>query len=225
MQPGHQLPSEQTIVSIFGVSRPVVREALGSLEKSGHIVKIPRRGVFVAEEREAFDFAGTNLGLFAELEAKGHKVTTRTSELGRAQPTAREASLLNLMPGLEVVRLRRVYLIDGTPFALGNNSVPAGRVPGLEALDFENVSFYRTLREHYGLRVVRAERWLDATTVTAEQAAPLELPEGAPVLRVESIGWAEDGTPLEYYDSLYNTRLSRFHLSTAQPAEGGGAGP
>lgn len=215
LKAGDRLPSEHALVNALGVSRPVVRAALASLERTGLVVKVARRGVFVARERDALDFAASNLGLFSDLKAKGVAVTTRTKELVRTEASERETSLLDLLPGVEVIRLKRTYIANGTPIALGNITVPAGLAPGLEALDFENQSFYRTLADHYGLRVARAERWLEAIVIGGEDARRLALPVGAPVLRVESIGWTEDGVPLEYYNSLYNTALNRFHLFTA----------
>jgi GntR family transcriptional regulator len=210
--PDSQVPSEQTLASMFSVSRPVVREALAALVKEGLVVKVPRRGVFVARERNELDFAGSNVGLFGELTAKGHVVTTRTLELARAAPTAGQQSRLCLPRGMDVVNVRRIYFIDGHPISVGTVAVPASRAPGLERLQFENRSLYATLRTHYGIVVVRAERWLDAVVVSGEEASQLELAAGTPVTQIESVGWTADGVPVEHYTALYCTHLSRMHF-------------
>lgn len=224
-RPDDQVPSEHALATMFGVSRPVVREALAALVKEGLVVKVARRGVFVTREREELDFAGSNVGLFGDLTAKGHVVTTRTIELARAVPTVRQQSRLELPVGAEVVNVRRVYLIGGRPLSVGTVAVPAGRAPGLERLAFENRSLYDTLLKQYGIAVARSERWLDAVAVTGEEADQLQLPSGTPVLRIESIGWNADGEPVEYYDAVYSTQLSRIHLQARMTPRSTGERP
>ena len=49
LSPGDKLPSERDLIKLFGRSRPIVREALGSLEKAGLIKIIPGSGAVVCE--------------------------------------------------------------------------------------------------------------------------------------------------------------------------------
>jgi GntR family transcriptional regulator len=46
-QPEDPLPSETSLVQETGLARNTVRQALGVLRASGHIVTIPTRGSFV----------------------------------------------------------------------------------------------------------------------------------------------------------------------------------
>jgi DNA-binding FadR family transcriptional regulator len=46
---GGRLPAEHELATAFGVSRPVVREALGRLRAMGLVVSRPGRGTFVAQ--------------------------------------------------------------------------------------------------------------------------------------------------------------------------------
>jgi GntR family transcriptional repressor for pyruvate dehydrogenase complex len=48
LKPGEKLPPEKELARLFGVSRPIVREALGSLRAVGAIVSYSGRGSFVA---------------------------------------------------------------------------------------------------------------------------------------------------------------------------------
>lgn len=50
-KPGDRIPSEQEIAKRFGVAHMTARQALLSLAASGDVVRIPRRGTFVADER------------------------------------------------------------------------------------------------------------------------------------------------------------------------------
>ncbi len=51
LKPTEKLPSETELARVFGVSRPIVREALGSLRAIGLIVSQTGRGSFVARSK------------------------------------------------------------------------------------------------------------------------------------------------------------------------------
>jgi GntR family transcriptional regulator len=212
LPPDSHLPSEHGLCRMFGVSRTVVREALGGLASAGSIVKVRRRGVFVARPRADQDFAASNVGFFGEMSGKGHKVTTRIFSQERRAPSAREAEMLALPPGSEVVALTRLAYADGEPRVLGTISLPAHAVPGLEAVDLADRSLYATLRERYAIAVASAERWFDAVLPTPEQAALLEITTAMPVIAIESRACRANGTPIEYYTAVYNGRHGRLHI-------------
>ena len=50
-KPGERMPGEQDLCTDFGVSRTVVRQALGELENNGLIVRHKGPGTFVAEPK------------------------------------------------------------------------------------------------------------------------------------------------------------------------------
>jgi len=212
LPPNAPLPSEIDLCALFAVSRPVVRAALEALAADAMVVKATRRGAFVAHRKEELDFAASNIGLFGEMIAKGHHVTTRLIRLARRAPSEREMIMLRLPPGADVVHLERLYLVDGQPMSTGVIALPASKVPGMEETDFVDRSLYATLRDRYGLAVVKSERWLEAVIPTPQQRALLQLGEHTPVIAIESLGWLADGTPIEYYNALYSTRDRRLHL-------------
>ena len=212
LPPDSHLPSEHGLCRMFGVSRTVVREALGGLANAGSIVKVRRRGVFVGRLKADQDFAANNRGFFGEMTGKGHKVTTRIFSQVRRTPTAREAEMLALPPGAEVVSLKRLAYADGEPRVLGTISLPAHAVPGLEAIDLADRSLYTTLRERYDIVVTRSERWLDAILPTPDQAALLQITTAMPLIAIESRACRANGTPIEYYTAIYNCQHGRLHI-------------
>lgn len=54
--PGQQLPVEQRLVERFGVSRPVLREAVAQLKRDGLVETFQGRGVFVSAQGRAKAF-------------------------------------------------------------------------------------------------------------------------------------------------------------------------
>lgn len=56
LKPGDRLPTEQQLCQMFGVSRPVVREAISRLKYGGVLESYQGRGVFVTKSGESSSF-------------------------------------------------------------------------------------------------------------------------------------------------------------------------
>ena len=211
-----RIPSEQALCGLFGVSRPVVREALDALVSEGRLVKIARRGVFTARPKDDADFLTNAIGVFDDMTAKGHAVTTRTFELRRIAASDQERKAMSLPKAAEVVRVVRVYLVDGQPLTYTHIAIPAHRAPNLETLLQEGQSIFGLLRSRFGLTATRAERWFNAVTATDEQADKLGIASGQPLIGIESLASCANGQPLEYYNAVYNPGVIRMHVVTAK---------
>jgi GntR family transcriptional regulator len=206
-----QLPSEAELCMQYDVSRTVVREALAKLVADGRIYKIKGKGAFVSKRKDDEEFVGTTMGLWEEMLGKGHDVRTVVLQQGIAEATERERFALRLGGEEHVVRIRRVYHVDGSPTILVNTSLPTRLVPGLERAHLENRSLYETIRQRYGLVPTRAERWLEAALPTSEEARLLEVSPRTPLIAIESIASAAGG-PIEYYSALQRTDATRLHV-------------
>jgi len=213
-----RIPSEQALCGMFGVSRPVVREALDALVSEGRLVKIARRGVFTAKPKENADFLTNAIGVFDDMTSKGHRVTTRTFDLRRVLASDHERKVMSLPKGADVVRVVRVYLVDGQPLTYTNIAIPAHRAPNLESLLQEGQSVFGLLRSHFGLIATRAERWFDAVRATEEQAEKLSIASGQPLIGIESLATCGNGQLLEYYKAVYNPTVARMHVVTTKGA-------
>jgi GntR family transcriptional regulator len=212
LRPNSRMPSETALCELFDVSKPVVRAALGALAAEGHVIKMPRKGMFVAQPRQEVDFMTSNLSVFGDLTAKGHVVTTKTFEFYRARADDTEQKVFAIPPQGDVIRITRVYLCDGRPITYTRISIPGHKVPGMEKLDMDNRPIFQTLRERYGLTVQRAERWFTAELPDEEARTRMGVPAEAPLIGIESIAYDGDGGALEYYRAFYNTAVARIHL-------------
>jgi GntR family transcriptional regulator len=212
LPPHTQLPSEADLCRRYDISRTVVREALGRLVSEGRIYRIKGKGAFVAARKADEEFVGTTMGLWEELLTKGHEVRTRVLHQGLAAPNARERAALRLAPGAMVVRIRRVYIVDGRPTIMVDTALPAALVPGLERAPLENRSLYETVRQRYGLVPRRAERWLEAALPSQAEAELLGVSSRTPLIAIESVASTEAGTPMEYYVALHRTDSTRLHI-------------
>jgi GntR family transcriptional regulator len=189
-----------------------VREALARLVAEGRVYKIKGKGAFVSEPTSAGEFVSTTMGFWEEMSAKGRHVRTRVLDQRLRAPTRQERKALRLPDREQVLALRRLYLVDGTPTILVTTTLPASLVPGLERVNLQNNSLYQTLRERYGLAPFRAERWLEATLPEDEEAALLDVPRAMPLLRIESTAFLHGGEVLEHYRALQRTDEIRLHV-------------
>ena len=211
---GSKLPTEAEFGEQFGISRIVVREALADLVRSGLIYKIRGQGAFVAARERDEDFVSTVLGFSDEMARKGRTVRTQVLRQELRAPTEYEAQQLALTGDAQVVALRRLRSVDGELQLLVTTTVPADLAPGLHRTRLENRSLYDVLRRQYGLRIVRAERWIDAMLPDAETCELLGVSTQEPLLRIESIAYGANGRPLEHYEALHRCQASRLHVKT-----------
>ena len=215
---GTRLPSEQILCDAFALSRPVVRNALSALAAEGLVIKEPRRGMFVASRPPEVGFMTAAKGVFEDLSAKGHEVSVKTFDFGLYEANDVERRVFGLPAAHsaphKVVRILRVYRVDGAALTHTEISLPAHRLPGMEKLDIENRSIFDTIGRHYGLKPQRADRWIRAAIAPPPVAERMGVESGTPLLHIESVAFDFDGNALEYYDAYYNPDVSPLHIAT-----------
>ena len=211
---GTKLPTEAQLGEQYGISRIVVREALADLVRNGLIYKIRGQGAFIQVRERDEDFVSTVLGFSDEMQRKGRTVRTQVLHQELREPTEREARSLDLKSGDQVVALKRLRSVDDELQLLVETAVPADLAPGLHRTRLENRSLYDVLRRQYGLRIVRAERWIDAVMPDAKTSELLGITAVEPLMRIESIAYSSNGRPLEYYNALHRCQSSRLHVQT-----------
>ena len=64
---GDQLPAEQALCEMFGVSRTVIRQALDSLRQEGLVVRRKGRGTFVAEPKIGESLVARLIGFYQDM--------------------------------------------------------------------------------------------------------------------------------------------------------------
>lgn len=179
-EPGSPAPSERVLVQHFGVARMTVRQALDALVSEGLLERVPGRGTFVAQARA--EVPGRLSSYTEEMRRRGMQPSSRTllARLEAAGPGVARA--LEIDQGARVVHWQRLRLADGTPMCIEDAYLADNLVPGFLDSALPD-SLYADLKRR-DLLPTWGEDSVEAALAGADEAELLEIPEGAPVLRV-----------------------------------------
>lgn len=205
---GAQLPNEDRLGEMLGISRITLRHALRNLEEAGLLRREHGRGTFV---RSATVIAGVH-GLTSfteEMRALALAATSRLIEADRVAATIEMADALEIGVGDPVVRLKRLRLGNGLPIGIQTSHLPEARVPGLLA-DAGNVqSLYGWLDEHCGIKPAKAKEVYRVGRVAGIDSELIQLAADTPAFEVERIAYDSRG-PFEY--AVSTMRADRYEI-------------
>lgn len=204
LAPGQLLGNEIELASRLGLSRPTVRQAIQALVDKGLLVR--RRGIGTqvvhSQVRRPLELSS----LYDDLEAAGQRPSTRVLRLTTTEASTEVAAALNLAEGTEVWQVERLRMAHAEPIARLRNHLPVDRVP-LRSEELEQTGLYRLMRSG-GITLHSARQAVGARPASAEEAALLEEPPGAPLLTMERTTFDDTGRVVEYGTHLY--RASRY---------------
>ncbi len=221
-KPGDQLPGEHSLCDTYGVSRTVVRQALGEMESDGLITRRKGKGAFVTEPKIVESLAQRLTGFYQDMRERGHRPISQVLFQDVIPAPAKVARRLDIQAEEPVVYLRRLRFVQGEPFVLVSSYLPNSLCPGLEKVDFREQSLYSYLELHCGLVIVRGRRVIEAVGANAEEAKYLQVSVGAPLILLDSVSYGEDDMPIEYYHAAHRGDRSQFEVELVRIREQGG---
>jgi DNA-binding GntR family transcriptional regulator len=206
--PGTLLGNEIELAGRLGLSRPTVRQAIQALVDKGLLVR--RRGVGTqvvhSQVRRPLELSS----LYDDLEAAGQRPATRVLKVAVIPATAEVAAALGISEDTEVRLIERLRLTHGEPIARMRNYLPLRPLePTLEEL--ESTGLYRLMR-NAGTTLHSARQSIGARTATADEAALLAEPDGAPLLTMQRTAFDDTGRAVEYGSHLYRASRYTFEL-------------
>ena len=202
------LPSEAELSAAYGASRVTVRKALEELRREALVESRQGYGWLVAVDplRQTLGRLGT---IEAQLEASGVRADRRVLDFGFVKAPERVAGLLGLDEGSTVLRVRRLNLADGQPFARVTVWTTEEFGAGLSRDDVERRSFYDLLA-HSGRGVGSATQTIGAAAAGAPDARVLGVPVGSPVLRCERVTLDREGAAVLVAEHVFPALRTEF---------------
>ena len=215
--PSHyRLRTEPELATELGVSRGTLRRALTTLISEGLLRQVPGKGTFVTSTFIEPAIAQKLSTLSEDFASQGVDVATTVRGQTLLEAPRPIASLLDVTPGQQVLRLERLRSTVQGPVALLINYIRADVAPGIERLDFAANSLFGVLENTYNLRIGSGRRTFTAEGATSGVARALAVPEGHPVQYLEQVTYLVDGRPVEYSDVWINSRMMRVTSNLAR---------
>ena len=199
---GRLLPSEADLSGEYSASRVTVRRALEALRSDGLVESRQGSGWFAKVDplRQTLGRLGTIEGQLADSGARSER---KILDFGFVRAPDRVRSVLGVDT---VLRVRRVNLADGQPFARVTVWCPEALGSRLSRDQVAAHSFYDLL----DLPLGGATQTIGADAASIADAAALAIPAGSPVLVCERITEDVDGHAVLLSEHVFPAHRTEF---------------
>jgi len=199
LKPGDPIPTEQELMDKYAVSRATVRKAIDGLVTEGYLRRERAKGTFVNYPPLESKFLG-NLKCFSEEMMKSgipHSTLVLDKSIDQACEITKEKLFLEDCD--QVFRLKRLRKIENKPILIVESFLPYELFPGIELIDFNNISLYDLLETKYGIQFHNGMRIIESKIVDSNETMQyLEIPKGTPISYVESTIFDRNNRPIEF---------------------------
>lgn len=199
---GRLLPSESELSAAYDASRVTVRKALEALRDEGLVDARQGFGWFVAADplRQSLGRLGT---IESQLAASGVAPERRVLDFEFVKAPKWVADELG--PG-KVLRVRRINLADGEPFARVTVWCPEHLGSSLSRDEVERSPFYELLPMELG----GATQTIGAAAAADDDADVLQIPVGSPVLVCRRTTLSAAGEPVLLSEHVFPAHRTEF---------------
>ncbi|WP_420630134.1 GntR family transcriptional regulator [Candidatus Leptofilum sp.] len=202
-QPGDMIPGEQELQETFGLSRTTVRQTLAELVNEGRLHRQRGRGTFVTRPKFAHD-PNVRPGAAGYLQSEG--LTPGWQVISAdwvAEPPEGVRERLKIDKTIRVFRVHRLRLANDEPIGYHFAYVPELFFPHLNLERLTEGGSMRYLRDVPQMHNSVTQRTIEATAANGPEIEMLGATSGEPILTIERLILADDGTPIELLWAAY----------------------
>ncbi len=209
---GTQMPTEQRLAEVFGVSRITAKRAMDELAAQQLVERRRGKGTHVTHQYQAEALTAPITGMLQKLVSMGRSTRVKVLAVEEVIPPADLKKELNLADGEKAFKLIRVRSTDeGVPFAY-YVSWTKGISKGFSKEELETSVRLDVIREN-GMELTRIEQNLGAASVTADVAYELEMKPGDPALTLLRRSYTEGGQLVDILHCQYNPKRFNYQMS------------
>lgn len=198
------LPSENTMVEIYGCSRNTIRRAVSQLVEEGYVQSLHGKGVRVIYQpvnQASFSIGG--IESFRESAARNHRETsTRVIQFAQITVDGHISAKTGFPQGSEVYYIQRVRYLDGRALILDINMFLKSQVPGLTP-EIAEKSVYDYIEKDLGMQIVTSKRTMTVERTTQVDEAWLDLKDYNCLAVITNQTYNADGIMFEYTQSRH----------------------
>ncbi len=210
---GGRLPSEPKLAKQLGVSRATLREAMRIFETQGVIHRRQGVGTFVVPPSQVIDTGLEVLeSILTQAERKNLQIKMGLYSIGEHVATDKEAEVLKIEPGSEVLQISWVMETPDRPVAYLIDVLPADVLSIEEARQNFKGSVLDLLMGNPSLNLTTSRTELSAVAAPAKIAKSLGIQRGDVVLCFEATLFSAEGKVVDYSHSYYLPGYFRFHV-------------
>jgi GntR family transcriptional regulator len=214
VKPGEMIPSENKLIEEYAMSRTTVRKAIEMLVNEGYLYRIQGKGTFVKGKQ--FSQGLIKLTSCTEdIRNQGLNPSVKLVQQSVEVPKLSVIHNLHLQENERVFFTERIMNADNVPLNKTKSYLPYKYFPGIERHDFRKESLYQVIENDYKVKIVYADRSIEAVLVDERTAEQLDLPMGSPILLFRGIVYGEINgreTPIEYFESKFRSDRTRFMI-------------
>jgi|SRR5579871_747022 GntR family transcriptional regulator len=202
LKPGDLVDSERELARMHKVSLMTARHALAGLEREGIVERRRGAGTFVASPKIHFN----KLMSYTEhMSSRGLSPRSRVLLAKIIDHEPEVAARLALPATSPLVKIERLRETGDEPFALETVYLPGKEFSDLVDAPLGRTSLFATLQHDFRVELAYADEEVDATAAEANIAELLEVPRGAPVLRIRQVIYSTKGKATIYVVGFYRS--------------------
>jgi GntR family transcriptional regulator len=195
LKPFEPVESERVLATLHGVSPMTARHALAELERDGFIERRARAGSYVAPPKIHFNKL---MSFSEEMAARNLSAFSRILSLKVVDQEPEIACMLRLDPGSRLIKVERLRLGGGEPFAIETCYLSAANFGKLTRAKLDRDSLYAVLAREYGVELSYADEEVDAIVASRDIAQLLTMKGPGPLLRIRQVVHSTKGEPVIY---------------------------
>jgi GntR family transcriptional regulator len=204
-----RLPSEDSLVQEYAVSRTTIRAAIQSLVQRG-LVEIRRgKGTFVTHPKISQELTELT-GFVEDMQALGRHPAAKVLDQQIVAANQLVARRLALPQGAPVVRIQRVRLADRTPLSFDETYLPKELGEKVMAENLNTEPIFSLLEQKYNTPLVEAEYQLEAVCAGTTVAEALRIGVGSAIFLIERTSYSIGHRPVDYEKLHYRGDRIRF---------------
>jgi DNA-binding GntR family transcriptional regulator len=209
---GTKIPTEIELMEQFDVSRTTVRLAIKEIMNENLVEAKPGKGTFVLKGKVYHHLEGFK-GLYETLLEAGISPETELLDFRKEEASPDICQALKLKNKTKVLKVLRLYHVDGHPIALAQISLHSTLSDLITLEEARNHPIYQLFAEKTGFKVKQAHFEIFAENASSKVAEALQIKENDAVLGAERILYTEQGKPVEHTLLWFRSDAYRFTLA------------
>lgn len=198
------LPSENTMVGIYGCSRNTIRRAIAELAEEGYVQSLHGKGVrIIYQPIDQASFTIGGIESFKESAVRNHKkYYTEVIQFAEITADERVAQKTGFPANSELYYIQRVRYLENKALILDVNMFLKSIVPGLTP-EIAKDSIYEYIENKLGMSIITSKRKMTVERATEIDEKHLDLNDYNCLAVVSGQTYNGDGIMFEYTQSRH----------------------